>query len=101
MIKEVTRKQMPYEDSWGWAWHGLGRAYVLESLPDLIKDHIKVHEQYHLDDDIMDGYWKRELRANMHSFKKKPIGGIAAILLSLITISRWKFYIRMIKRSAV
>jgi hypothetical protein len=85
------------EGDWGWSSYDTKEIWVKKDLPNLVKAHVTMHELYHVRDPIFDGYWKRELRANIYAFSAAPIGGVLSLILSLFTSYRRKFYFNLFK----
>ncbi len=71
-------------------------AYVRKDLPNLVRDFVKDHELYHLNDKSKNWVW-RETKAGIFSGIRHPIGLIVTILISLHP-DRLKLYVQRIKK---
>jgi hypothetical protein len=70
-----------YPGYWGYAWPKAGRALVRIDLPSCVRSHVLQHELFHLRDTAKCPFL-RELKANLYAFWKRPLGGIAAVIMS-------------------
>ena len=70
--------------------------YIRADLPPKVRDFVKLHELYHLNDQA--GWWVwREIKANAAAALRNPLGFILCLLLSC-TRERLDLYWRRIKK---
>jgi len=90
-IKEVPKNEIAPQ-------FGNDSGVVRNDLPLPIKNFVKIHEAYHLNDKKYGAWWKREIRANWHAAKKHPWGFIRTVFASLFSKERLKLYADRIKK---
>ncbi len=71
-------------------------AFVREDLPKIVKKFVRDHELYHLKDKSQNVLW-REIKANIYSAIRHPLGSIITLIMSLQPY-RIKLYIQRIKK---
>ena len=69
-------------------------AYVRDDLPKCVTQFVIGHEVYHLTDNANGWAW-REIKANMHSALRHPIGFMVCLQMSLIPY-RLRYYLQRI-----
>ena len=76
-----------------------GKAYVRDDLPGIVKEFVREHEIYHLNDCRTDAWCWRELRANLYAACKHPLGFLATSIMSIAPY-RLAYYWQRIKKHA-
>ena len=97
-MSEVLIKIVPREElypKFGYAIPVGQTAYIREDLPFSVQLFVQDHELYHLRDKAEWWVW-REVKANLISGIRHPIGFVACCILSL-SPDRLKFYIKRFK----
>jgi len=93
-IKYVSRKEL--YPAFGEADVKKQVVYIRNDLPKMAKIFVKDHELYHLKDKSKNWTW-REIKANVNSAIKHPLGFIITLIMSL-QIYRIKLYLQRIKQ---
>ena len=65
---------------------------IRSDLPEMVQDFILSHELFH-SRDIENRWWLREIKANLHAFRKYPFGGLVTAFLSLSPV-RLMYYVK-------
>ena len=74
-------------------------AYIRDDLPKCVKQFVISHEVYHLTDNANWWVW-REIKANMHSALRHPIGFMVCLQMSLVPY-RLRYYLQRITGRAL
>jgi hypothetical protein len=69
-------------------------AYLRDDLPECVKQFVIGHEVYHLTDHANGWVW-REIKANMHSALRHPLGFMLCLQMSLVPY-RLRYYLQRI-----
>jgi len=72
---------------------GVKMALVREDLPDDVKEFVAKHEVYHLQDTEHQGFFSREINANLSGAHYEPLGFLKTTWLTLTSIERIKYYL--------
>jgi len=95
---QITINYVTKEDifpAFGRAIYSTNTVEIREDLPQRAKDHLLVHEIYHLYDKPKQTYWGviwGEVKANWAAASQEKIGFIIVLYLSVSSKARLKFY---------
>jgi hypothetical protein len=97
--QQYTVEFVPKEDIYpAYGYGGGSTAVVRQDLPPRVKNFVMAHELYHCQDHSNFGGWVgREIRANLISGLKDPIGLAATVWKTISDTDRVKFYLKRIK----
>ena len=83
MAEVIYRTKEELYPRFGFALPEKQIAYVRDDLPECVKQFVIGHEVYHLTDHANGWVW-REIKANMHSALRHPIGFMLCLQMSLV-----------------
>jgi len=92
----VEKNDLP-KGAYGLTRYSLKAIYIREDLPSCVKKSILAHERQH-EKDYRRGFnlFIRELRGNIAGMRH-PIGFITCVIMTIFSVSRWKFYLNYFK----
>ena len=94
MAEVIYRTKEELYPRFGFALPEKQIAYIRDDLPECVKQLVISNEVYHLKDNANWWVW-REIKANMHSALRHPIGLILCLQMSLVPY-RLSYYLQRI-----
>jgi len=98
LVKYIPKSKLPNKGMYGYCSDEYKLIYILETLPNYVKKFVLSHEIQHsldLENGFKSGWWM-EIRANLFSGLKHPVGFIGCIIMTIFSVERWKYYIRRV-----